>query len=71
MVACDQGDQIGRIFTHLSTVNFGQFFENDKSNPKVCVNFTHGNSCVLILTKMGWAKFWSIFPNSSGHPTCE
>jgi hypothetical protein len=30
---------------------------------------SHRNSCVLILTKMGWDEFCAIFfTNSSGHP---
>jgi hypothetical protein len=26
-----QGDQIGRIFAHWVIINFGQFYQNDKS----------------------------------------
>jgi hypothetical protein len=34
--------------------------------------FFHGESYVLILTKMGWATFWAIFStSSSGHPELD
>jgi hypothetical protein len=28
---------------------------------KILGYFFHGTSCVLILKKMGWARFWAIF----------
>jgi hypothetical protein len=59
----NQGDRIGRIFTYWVIVYFEQFFEKDKRNTKF------GQVCPLVkvvyyLTKMGWAPFWAIFPQT-------
>jgi hypothetical protein len=62
------GDQIGQIlpFGHEFTLdNLGT--ENYKSCTDFFSTFFHVKSSVLILTKTGWATFWSIyFANSSG-----
>jgi hypothetical protein len=56
----DQGDQIGRIFAHWAIVFFGKF-KNYKVGQIFWATFYHSKCFVLILTKMGWAKFWAIF----------
>jgi hypothetical protein len=41
------------------------YFENNRSGPnldKLCI--------IWFSTKIGWAKFWAIFTNSTGHPAC-
>jgi hypothetical protein len=42
----NQVDQIGRIFANCAIVFFGQFFENDKSSPKLSAIFSHCQSYV-------------------------
>jgi hypothetical protein len=51
----------GRIFAYCAIVFFGQFFEKCKCSPHFLATFFHGESFVLILTKMDWATFWAIF----------
>jgi hypothetical protein len=48
-----QGDRIGQIFAHWVIVYFGQFFENYRSSPYICVAFFHGKVYAFILPKNG------------------
>jgi hypothetical protein len=67
-VMSGQGDQIRRIFAHWVIVNFGQFFENDRSRTNFRILFPD-KSYVLILTKNGLGYILGDFHiNSSGHP---
>jgi hypothetical protein len=49
-------------------VFFVQIFENYISCPYFCAIFFQIVMYILILIKIGWATFWAIFKNSSGHP---
>jgi hypothetical protein len=55
-LVCDQGDQIGRIFTHWAIVYFGWFYRNYRSRPHFL-----GIDYVFMLPKFGRATFWAIF----------
>jgi hypothetical protein len=56
-----QGDQIGRIFAYWAIFKFGLWFKNYRISKTFSAIFFHGTSCVLIVTKNGWATFWPTF----------
>jgi hypothetical protein len=43
------------VIIRLLGDNFGQFFEDYRSNPKFLGYYIHGYGSALILPKMGWA----------------
>jgi hypothetical protein len=47
--------------TKVLIVYFGRFYESYRSSPDFWATFSHWESYVLILTKMGLATFWAIF----------
>jgi hypothetical protein len=58
-----QGDQIGRFFACWGIVYFGNFFQANFLG-----NFFPRLKNLVCLTKIGWATFWAIFHQQSGHP---